>query len=131
MSDEDRTITVVHRAPADRAYELVNGFRASQLVRLAAQLRVPDLLVDGPLSAEDLGAATGIDADRLRRALPGLAGLGVLVETQEGRFRNTEVGEPFREGVQRSGRAMALMLAARELRRLGPLHGNDAQREDW
>jgi hypothetical protein len=98
------------RAPADRAYELVNGFRAAQLVRLAAQLRVPDLLADGPVSAEDLAAATGIDADRLHRVLRGLAGLGVLVETEEGRFRNTEVGDLFREGVRESRRAMALML---------------------
>jgi hypothetical protein len=100
----------VDRAPADAAYELVNGFRASQLVRLAAQLRVPDLLADGPLSAEDVSTATGIDADRLHRVLRGLVGLGVLVETEEGRFRNTEVGNLFREGVQGSRRAMALML---------------------
>jgi len=100
----------VDREPADRAYELVNGFRASQLVRLAAQLRVPDLLADGPLSAEDLGTATGIDTNRLHRVLRGLAGLGVLVETEEGRFGNTEVGDLFREGVQGSRRAMALML---------------------
>jgi orsellinic acid C2-O-methyltransferase len=100
----------VHRAPAERAYELVNGFRASQLVRLAAQLRIPDLLADGPLSAEDLGVATGIDADRLHRVLRGLAGLGVIVETEEGRFRNSEVGNLFREGVHGSQRARALML---------------------
>ena len=100
----------MHQAPGDRAYELVNGFRASQLVRLAAQLRVPDLLADGPLSVEDLVAATGIDADRLHRVLRGLTGLGVFVETEEGRFRNTEVGDLFREGVPGSLRALALML---------------------
>ena len=98
------------RAPGDRAYELVNGFRASQLVHLAARLRIPDLLAEGPRSAEDLGAVTGIDADRLHRVLRGLAGLGVLVETADGRFGNTEVGTLFREGVQGSRRAMALML---------------------
>ncbi len=97
------------REPADRAYELVNGFRASQLVHFAAQLRIPDLLADGPRSAADLGAATGIDVDRLHRVLRGLAGLGVLAETEEGRFRNTEVGDLFREGVQGSRRAMSLM----------------------
>jgi hypothetical protein len=101
---------VVDWVPGDRAYALVNGFRASQLVRLAAQLRVPDLLADEPLSAEDLSAATGIDAGRLHRVLRGLAGLGVLLETEEGRFRNTEVGELFRDGVPGSRRAMALML---------------------
>jgi hypothetical protein len=105
-----RRMIVVDWVPGDRAYALVNGFRASQLVRLAAQLRVPDLLADEPLSAEDLSAATGIDAGRLHRVLRGLAGLGVLLETEEGRFRNTEVGELFRDGVPGSRRAMALML---------------------
>ncbi len=111
----------MHWVPADRAYELVNGFRASQLVRLAAQLRVPDLLADGPLSAEDLAAATGIAADRLHRVLRGLAGLGVLAETAEGRFRNTEVGDLFRAGVPGSRRAMALMLLPESYRSWGHL----------
>jgi len=96
-------------APGDRAYELANGFRTSQLVGLAAQLRIPDLLAEGPLSVEDLGGATGIDADRLHRVLRGLAGLGVLVESEDGRFRNTEVGNLFREGVPESRRALVLM----------------------
>ena len=100
----------MQEAAADRAYELVNGFRASQLVRLAAQLQVPDLVADEPRSVEDLAAATGMNADRLHRVLRGLAGLGVLVETEEGRFRNTNVGELFREGVRGSRRGMALML---------------------
>ena len=98
------------RTPADRAYELVNGFRASQLVRLAAQLEIPDRLADGPLSAEDLGRATGINADRLRRVLRGLTALGVFEETEDGCFGNTEVGKLFREGVKGSRRAMAMML---------------------
>lgn len=97
-------------APTDKAYELVNGFRASQLVRLAVQLRIPDLLADGPLSAQELAEATGIDADRLRRVLRGLAGLGVLVEKADGRYMNSDVGDLFREGVTGSRRPMAMML---------------------
>lgn len=62
----------MHDTAAVRAYELVNGFRASQLVRLAIQLKIPDLLADGPHSHEELSAATGIEASRLRRKLPGL-----------------------------------------------------------
>lgn len=103
-------MAVVSNTAAARAYELVNGFRASQLVRLAAQLRIPDLVADGPRSPEELGTATGIDADRLRRALRGLAALGVLVETEDGRFACTEVGELIREAVPGSLSSLALML---------------------
>lgn len=98
------------RTPADRAYELVNGFRASQLVRLAAELRVPDRLADGPLSADELGRATDMNPGRLRRVLRGLAALGVVEEVDDGCFKNTEVGELFREGVDGSQRARAMML---------------------
>jgi orsellinic acid C2-O-methyltransferase len=100
----------VHDTAAARAYELVNGFRASQLVRLAIQLKIPDLLADGPHSHEELSAATGIEGSRLRRTLRGLAGLGVLREDEDGRFASTEVGELFREAVPGSLSPLAMML---------------------
>lgn len=96
--------------PADRAYELVNGFRASQLVRGAVELRIPDLLSGGAMSADQLSAATRIDAGRLRRLMRGLTALGVFIEHDDGRFTNTEVGELFREGVPGSQRPVAMML---------------------
>jgi hypothetical protein len=107
------------RTPADRAFQLINGFRASQLVRSAVELKIPDLLASGPMSAEQLSKATHINAGRLRRVLRGLAALGVLVEHEDGRFTNTEVGELFREGVHGSRRPMALMLVPESYRAWG------------
>lgn len=83
--------------PADRAFELVNGFRFSQLVYAAVELRIPDLLAQGPRSDDELSVATGIDLIRLRRLLRGLVAIGVLVQPDDGRFANTEVGRLFRE----------------------------------
>ncbi len=97
-------------AAADRAFELVNGYRASQLVGVAAHLKIPDLLANGPMAAQDLATATGIHADRLRRVLRGLAALGVLIDKEDGRFGNSDVGELFREGTQGSYRALVMML---------------------
>lgn len=102
--------------PADRAYELVNGFRASQIVHAAVELRVPDLLADGPKSAEDLSGTIGMESKRLRRLLRALAGLGVLVEGNDGRFANTDVGYLFREGVPGSRRALVRMLVPESYR---------------
>ena len=96
--------------PADRAFELVNGFRASQIVRAAVELKIPDLLAGGARSVEQLSGETEIDADRLRRLLRGLVVLGVLEEAGGDLFSNTAVGEMFREGVPGSRRAMAMML---------------------
>jgi orsellinic acid C2-O-methyltransferase len=96
--------------PADRAFELINGFRATQLVRTAITLNIPDLLAGAGKTAGQLSEATGVDAGRLRRFMRGLAALGVVVEELDGRFANTEVGELFREGIPGSRRPMALML---------------------
>lgn len=102
--------------PADRAYELINGFRTSQIVYAAVELHIPDLLTDRAMSASDLSNATGIDASRLRRLLRALAVLGVLVESDDGQFANTELGELFREGVPGSRRSLVRMLVPESYR---------------
>ncbi len=93
----------------DKAYQLLNGFRATQMVRAVAELRIPDLVAAGPRSADDLAASTGVQADPLRRMLRGLVSLGVFTETEDGQFGATAVSECFRD---RPGtlRGMALML---------------------
>jgi hypothetical protein len=96
--------------PEDRAFQLVNGFRATQIVASAVRLRIPDLLAPGPLSAHQLSEETQIDAGRLHRLMRGLAAIGVVAELDDGRFTNTEVGDLFREGVPGSRRPMAMML---------------------
>ncbi|TME40413.1 MAG: methyltransferase [Chloroflexi bacterium] len=96
--------------PEDRAYQLVNGFRAAQVVGGAVRLGIPDHLATGPMSVDGLSMETKIEAGRLRRLLRGLVALGVVAEQNDGRFSNTEVGELFREGVPGTRRLMALML---------------------
>jgi hypothetical protein len=96
--------------PADRAFQIVSGFRAAQLVRAACELHIPDLLARGPMTSEQLSAATGIDRGRLHRMLRGLVAQGVLAEGADGEFTNTELGEIFREGAPGSRRPMAMMM---------------------
>ncbi|HEV2476206.1 MAG TPA: methyltransferase [Candidatus Dormibacteraeota bacterium] len=95
--------------PADRAFQLVSGYRASQMVYAAVELDLPDLIADGRSTVKDLSAATDIEPSRLKRLLRGLTALGVLTETGE-RYSNTEVGEMFRRGVPGSRRAGVRML---------------------
>jgi hypothetical protein len=102
--------------PAERAYQLANGFRATQLVSAAAELRIPDLIADGLKSADELSGPTGIDPGRLRRLLRALAALGVLSEAEDGRYANTDVGELFRENVQGSNFALVRMLVPESYR---------------
>ncbi|HEV2140212.1 MAG TPA: methyltransferase [Candidatus Dormibacteraeota bacterium] len=96
--------------PGFRAFELISGYRAAQLVGAAAELKIPDLLAVGPMTSEQLSDMTGIDRGRLHRMLRGLVALGVLAEQEDGSFSNTDVGEVFRDGVPGSRRPMAMMM---------------------
>lgn len=95
--------------PADRAFDLVSGFRHSQLVHAAVELKIPDLLAGGPKTSEQVSKATGIDPGRLHRLLRGLAAIGVLTEREDGTFANTDVGELFRD-VPGTRRPTAMMM---------------------
>ena len=104
----------------DRAFMLVSGFRATQLVRAVTELRIPDLVADGPRSAADLAEATGVMTGPLQRVLRALVSVGVFDEVDGGRFASTPVSDWFRD---RSGsmRGIALMLPAESYRAFGDL----------
>ena len=86
------------------------GFRISQVVHAAVELKIPDALAAGPMGAAELSETTGIDVGRLDRLLKGLVVVGVLEQIDDGRFSNTAVGELFREGVPGTLRANLRML---------------------
>ena len=104
----------------DRAFMLVSGFRATQLVHAVTELRIPDLVADGPRSAADLAEATGVMAGPLQRALRALVSVGVFDEVDGGRFAATPVSDWFRDRPG-SMRGMALMLPAGSYRAFGDL----------
>ena len=60
---------MVHRAEAldmtasEQLRDLINGFRVSQALHVAAMLGVSDLLADGPLDLESLARAADADPD--------------------------------------------------------------------
>ena len=47
--------------PAARVARLADGFLVTQLLHVAVALGVPDVLADGPASAEELAAAVHAD----------------------------------------------------------------------
>lgn len=69
-----------------RLFSLITGFRASQLVRVAVELGLPERIGAEPVSSDELAQATGTHEPTLRRALRALVALGVFAETAEGRF---------------------------------------------
>jgi SAM-dependent methyltransferase len=95
---------------------LIGGYRATQMIGVAARLGVADHLAAGPQGAGHLATTLGVQRDALLRLLRGLVNLGLLVESAEaetaaGRgalFSLTHLGEGLRGDVPGSQRAWAI-----------------------
>jgi hypothetical protein len=75
---------------------LINGYRVTQAIHVAATLGIADLLADGPRTSDELADAAEADPQALYRLLRALASVGVF-EEHEGRvFSSTALGEPLR-----------------------------------
>jgi hypothetical protein len=79
--------------------QLIFGFFPSAVLSVAARLRIPDLVADGPKSSDDLAAATDTDPPSLYRLLRAMAYLGLLEETAPHRFGLTDMGALLRSDV--------------------------------
>jgi O-methyltransferase domain/Dimerisation domain len=94
--------------PAGRLARLTDGYVVTQLLWVAAELRIADALADGPRTAEELATQVGADAGVLRRVLRGLAAEEVLEDLPDGRFALTDTGLLLRDGVEGSQRGAVL-----------------------
>ena len=72
---------------------MISGYRATQIIRTAVLLRIPEELANGPLTSVDVAERLGLDQHALvHRLMRCLAAFGVLVEQPDGRFANSEMG---------------------------------------
>lgn len=88
--------------------QLVTDYPAAQVIHVAAQLRLADLLAAGPQRIEDLAGATDTHAPSLARLLRMLVALGVVAREADGRVSLTPLGAPLRAGVPGSVRDYVL-----------------------
>jgi precorrin-6B methylase 2 len=95
--------------PHGRMRQLIMGFRASQLVYVAARLSLVDELANGPRNANALAAAVGAAPQPLYRLLRALASIGLLTEAEDGTFAPTALAYPLRRDVPGSLRSTALL----------------------
>jgi hypothetical protein len=85
---------------------------AAMCVRVAAELRLADLLAGGPLTLNELATRTGTAQRPLSQALRVLSVEGVFQEVSPGVFANTPRSTLLREGVPDSQYVMAGLGAA-------------------
>src|SRR5918997_6973489 len=84
--------------------QVIAGFQSAQVVHVAAQLGLADLLADGPRRVEDLASETGTHAPSLARLLRALVTLGVVAEATDGSVELTMLGATLRSDVPGSVR---------------------------
>jgi hypothetical protein len=88
---------------------LLDGYRLTQMVHVAAKLGLADHLKDGPRTVEQLARLTKTHPDSLYRLLRTLAGRGVFAEEDGMRFRLTPTAELLRTGAPGSMRTSAVV----------------------
>ena len=100
MATEVKTdsVKIEESAAAEQALmQMLTGAWVTQAVATAAKLGIPDLLVSGPKTAEELGAAARAHPPAVRRLMRALSGLGVFAPAPGGRYELTELGNRLRE----------------------------------
>ncbi len=85
-------------------FEQGAGLARTQLLHVAARLRIADLLHAGPRAAADLAREIGVHPDALHRALRALASSGVFRLLPDGRFANTRLSSALMAGTPASMR---------------------------
>jgi hypothetical protein len=96
-------------SPPEILNRLITGYWTTQMVYVAAKLKLADLLTAGPRTAEDLAQETNTHAPSLYRLLRALASLGIFAEDSEHRFALTPLAECLRTDVPGSQHALAVM----------------------
>ena len=88
------------------------GALAVQAVHAGANFALADLVASGPKSIEQLAAATHTHPSSLGRVLRALTSLGIFVEDNEGRYRQTALSDTLRSDHPESIRPFAMMLGS-------------------
>lgn len=76
--------------------EMAMGFIRGKVLCAAVRLGIADALAHGPMTIDELAAATKADPDALARFMRSLASLGVVDEVAPARFSLTTFGDPLR-----------------------------------
>jgi hypothetical protein len=100
---------MVHADNTARMRQLIMGFRASQLVYVAAKLGLADELAAGPRDAAALATAVGAAPQPLYRLLRALASIGVFEEGADRTFALTPLAHPLRSDAPGSLKSTALL----------------------
>ena len=88
--------------------QLIDGYRMSQMICVAAEFGIADLLADGPKHYAEIAGTTRTDASTLCRFLRALASMGIFARLDGDCFALTPLADCLRTGVPGSVRPWAI-----------------------
>lgn len=91
-----------------RLFQYIHGYRFTQLIYVAAELKVADFLRDGPRDSRFLAAKTNTHESSLYRVLRALTSIQVFKESEQG-FELTDLSEFLISDSPNSLRVLAIM----------------------
>src|SRR6202007_2620469 len=90
-------------------FQLLNGVFITGVLSCLARLGIPDLVEQGPKSADQLATTIGADPRALYRLMRATASVGVLSEGPDGKFSETPLSAVLRSNANPSLRAFAII----------------------
>jgi len=121
MSPSQGTIDGPSGGGSARLSELLLSYLVPQALRVAAELRLPDLLHAGPKTARELAQESASDAWTLEVVLRLLAALALLTEEADGRFGLTPLAALLSETAPGPAWALATLRSAESYQAAGEL----------
>jgi O-methyltransferase domain len=110
MSDTQTSPEADSQSPLRaQLFDLIGSMRVTQLIYVAAHLRIADQLTNGPKHIDELAATAGVDSTALYRVLRALSSRDIFAETGERHFALSPQAELLREDVPGSLRAWAML----------------------
>jgi len=97
--------------PPEVAMQMASAYIVSSCMNAVSQLKIADLLKDGPKPVAELASATSTKEDILYRVLRALAMTGIFVELQPRIFANTPASEFLRVDHANSLRDMIVWIS--------------------
>jgi hypothetical protein len=96
--------------PSAELHRMINGYRVTQAIYVAATLGLSDRLAGGPRTIDDLAQATGSDRDALHRLMRALVSVGVYAQLADGQYTTTPIGDLLRSDVEGSLHGWAVFI---------------------
>jgi hypothetical protein len=110
MADNNSTQATPQPTPRVQLLRMMTASWLSQAIYAAAKLELADRLAGGPQHPDELAQAADADPKAVYRLLRALAGFGIFVEDEAGRFSLTPMGELLGSDRPDSVRSLAVMM---------------------